>query len=409
MQLFGTGRRGRSWTLGVALLTAGVFAAPGESTAVDLPAEPGPVDYVRVCDAFGKGYLVVPGTDTCYLINGYFVAEWHVFGSDKASRQPGFYGNQDANVGYTKTNLSWNSAANTEYGLLRSYAKFELVDTPTFGGQTGNLKAAYVEFGGLTFGRLQSLFDFITGTTYADIYEPAWSDSQTNVAAYTATLGQGLTATLSIEDGLYRRVGIIDGGGGDGARGYAGARMPDIVAAFASDQEAVQAKIMAVLHEVRAARRGVGAQMGWTIAAGAILDVPFTGEGDQFMLQASIGQGALSYNATNPIGPGNNFAGADARVVGGRRLVLANVWAVGAVFDHYWTEKWVTELNGSFLDVDQAGRRYDFRNIDAQLNLSFAPVDGLKFTAEGEYKYIDRTKGRDGNAFVMMFVLERGF
>ena len=29
------------------------------------------------------------------------------------------------------------------------------------------------------------------------------------------------------------------------------------------------------------------------------------------------------------------------------------------------------------------------------------------FTAEGEYKYIDRTKGRDGNAFVMMFVVER--
>ena len=79
------------------------------------------------------------------------------------------------------------------------------------------------------------------------------------------------------------------------------------------------------------------------------------------------------------------------------------------MFDHNWTDKWVTELNGSFLDVDQAGRRFDFRNIDAQLNLSFAPTDDIKFTAEGEYKYIDRTKGRDGNAFVMMFVAERDF
>jgi hypothetical protein len=356
-----------------------VFAIPAASHAGDLPAEPAPVDYVRVCDAFGTGYLAIPGTDTCYLINGYFVAEWHVFGSDKASRQPGFYGDQDANVGYTKTNLSWSSVANTEVGLLRATAKYELVDTPTFGGQTGNLKAAYIEFGGLTFGRLQSLFDFITGTTYADIFEPAWSDIQTNVAAYTAAFGSGLSATLSIEDGVYRRVGIIDGGGTrQGLRRRPPARHRRRAR---TDQQAVQARVMAALHEVRAARRGAGSQMGWTLAAGASLDVPFTGEGDQFMLQASIGQGALSYNATNPIGPGRDFVGADARVLGGRLLVLANVWAVGAVFDHTWTDKWVTELNGSYLDVDQAGRAYDFRNIDAQLNLSYAPVDGLKFTA----------------------------
>ena len=113
--------------------------------------------------------------------------------------------------------------------------------------------------------------------------------------------------------------------------------------------------------------------------------------------------------ATTPGGPGRGSPGADGRVLGGNRLVLADIWAVGAEFDHNWSDQWVSELNGSVLDVDQAGRRYDFRNIDAQLNLSFAPVKDLKFTAEGEYKYIDRTKGRDGNAFVMMFIVERDF
>lgn len=382
---------------------AGIEAA----RAGDLPAEPAAVTYVRACTAFGDGYLVVPGTDTCFQINGYTVAEWHVFGGDKASRQPGFYGDQDANVGYAKANLAWNAATNTEIGLVRTYAKLELVETATFGGLATNLKAAYVEFGGLTFGRLQSMFDFITGTTYADIYEPAWSDNQNMVAAYTATLGEGLTATLSVEDAVTRRVGIIGVGGGD--RGYArGVRMPDIVAALAFEAGTTEAKLMAALHEVRAARGGAAAEIGWTVAAGAIFDVPFTGKGDQAMVQASIGQGALNYNATNPIGPGRGFVGADARVVG-RRLVLADVWAIGAVFDHSWSEQWVTELNGSFLDVDQAGRAYDFTNIDAQLNLSFAPVDGLKFTSEAEYKYIDRLRGEDGEAFVMMFVVERGF
>ena len=388
----GENRPGRAWATRGAILVAALLGCTSAARAGDLPAEPAAITYVRACTAFGDGYLVVPGTDTCFQINGYTVAEWHVFGGDKASRQPGFYGDQDANVGYIKANLAWNAATNTEIGLVRTYAKFELVDTATFGGLVYNLKAAYVEFGGLTFGRLQSMFDFITGTTYADLYEPAWSDNQNTVLAYTGTLAEGLTATLSIEDAVTRRTGIIGVGGGDW--GYApGARMPDIVGALAFEQGTTQAKLMAVLHEVRADRRARAAEMGWTVAAGAIFNVPFTGKGDQAMLQASIGQGALNYNATNPIGPGRFFAGADARVIG-RRLVLADVWAVGAVFDHYWTDEWVTELNGSFLDVDQAGRAYDFRNIDAQLNLSFAPVDGLKFTSEAEYKVIDRSKGK---------------
>jgi hypothetical protein len=387
------------------LAWAAAANAGGERPAESLPAEPGPVDYVRACDAFGRGFLVVPGTDTCFEINGYVVAEWHVFGSDKASRQPGFYGKQDANVGYARFDQFWNSASNTEYGLLRTYVKLEIIDTPP-GGFLGDLRWAYVEFGGLTFGRLQSRFDFFTGNTYEDVFEPAWSDTENMLAAYTATIGKGLTATLSIEDNVGRRVGIIGGGTGDG---YGGARLPDIIAAIAADQDWGHAQLMAALHEVRSARRVAGSRLGWALAAGATLDVPFTGKGDQFTLQASIGQGALNYNATDPIGPGEGFGGADARVVGGTRLVLADVWAVGAEFDHNWTDQWASVLNGSWLEVDQAGNRYDFRNIDAQLNLSYAPVDDLTFTAEGEYKHIDRTKGSDGNAFVMMFILERDF
>jgi hypothetical protein len=400
----GRGRRRAGRAVGIALAALAGMRGAG---AADLPAEPLPGGYIRACTGFGDGFLVVPGTDTCFLLSGYSVAEWHVFGGDRASRQPGFYGDQDANVGYAKANLAWHSATDTEFGAVRAHAKLELVDTATFGGLVYNLKESYVEFGGFTFGRLQSPFDFITGTTYADIYEPAWSDIQTTVAAYTATLGAGLTATISVEDAVTRRVGIIGGGRGD--RGYAaGARMPDLVAAVAFERGTTEAKLMAALHEVRAARGGAPAEMGWTLAAGAIFDVPLTGAGDQAMLQASVGQGALSYNATNPIGPGRGFAGADARLVG-RRLVLADVWAIGAVYDHVWSEQWVSELNGSVLTVDQAGRAYDFRNLDAQLNLSFAPMDGLKFTGEAEYKWIDRRTGRDGEAFVAMFVVERGF
>ena len=65
--------------------------------------------------------------------------------------------------------------------------------------QTGvGLTTAFVQWGGLTAGRLQSFFDF-----YAD--NDTWfgitdSDVTTQALAYTYTFGNGFSATLSIED-----------------------------------------------------------------------------------------------------------------------------------------------------------------------------------------------------------------
>jgi hypothetical protein len=32
-------------------------------------AQAGPVEYVRVCDAYGTGYFYIPGTETCVHAN----------------------------------------------------------------------------------------------------------------------------------------------------------------------------------------------------------------------------------------------------------------------------------------------------------------------------------------------------
>jgi len=37
--------------------------------ASSLPAQAAPVEYVRVCSAFGTGYFYIPGTDTCVNVN----------------------------------------------------------------------------------------------------------------------------------------------------------------------------------------------------------------------------------------------------------------------------------------------------------------------------------------------------
>ena len=49
--------------------SAAALVAGGAAQAADLPVAE-PVDYVKVCDAYGAGYFFIPGTDTCLKISG---------------------------------------------------------------------------------------------------------------------------------------------------------------------------------------------------------------------------------------------------------------------------------------------------------------------------------------------------
>ncbi|MHC2359866.1 opacity protein-like surface antigen [Rhizobium leguminosarum] len=59
----------KSLLLGSAAALAAVSGAQAADAIV--AAEPEPVEYVRVCDAYGTGYFYIPGTETCLKINGY--------------------------------------------------------------------------------------------------------------------------------------------------------------------------------------------------------------------------------------------------------------------------------------------------------------------------------------------------
>jgi Porin subfamily len=60
--------------------SAAAFVMAGGVQAADaiVAAQPEPMEYVRVCDAFGTGYFYIPGTETCLKISGYvrFQADW---------------------------------------------------------------------------------------------------------------------------------------------------------------------------------------------------------------------------------------------------------------------------------------------------------------------------------------------
>ncbi len=56
--------------------SAAVIAAGTGAQAADLPIVE-PVEYVRICDAFGSGYYYIPGTDTCLRVAGRVRIESH--------------------------------------------------------------------------------------------------------------------------------------------------------------------------------------------------------------------------------------------------------------------------------------------------------------------------------------------
>src|SRR5690606_20043401 len=97
------------------------------------------------------------------------------------------------------------------YGTLRAYMNiYQSWTTSATGASEGtNADRAFIQFAGFTFGRAQSFYDFYGSTgPHANIV--TWNGQTTgatgwNVLAYTAQLGNGLSATLSMEDSRRKR------------------------------------------------------------------------------------------------------------------------------------------------------------------------------------------------------------
>jgi len=133
---------------------AALFAVSGASAAdAIIAAEPEPVEYVRVCDAFGAGYFYIPGTETCLKISGF--ARFRVdFNSDA-----------DSYSSTARGRLNIQAKEDTEMGLLHAYLRIQADGGPnengtnTF-GYDGNAvyDQAYLELGGLIAGYTENTF-----------------------------------------------------------------------------------------------------------------------------------------------------------------------------------------------------------------------------------------------------------
>jgi hypothetical protein len=235
--------------------SAAAIAAGTGAQAADLPTVE-PVEYVRICDAFGTGFYYIPGTDTCIKIGGRVRAESHFVDSDP---DPG----EDFNHWTSRARgaVKLDGRTQTEIGLIRAYIEYQFTVGPVGPGQTNssadtysgtdtNLNHAYIQiindWGTYTAGHTGSFFDIFGSNTYGTRVAIDDPTGESTLFAWTFAAGNGFSFTVSAEDPASKprkrreqAVTVVTSGGAtltgfDGL--YGGQEFPDGVANIRVDQ-----------------------------------------------------------------------------------------------------------------------------------------------------------------------------
>jgi hypothetical protein len=222
------------------MAVAGLFASAAARSA-DMPAgRARPAEGLEICAVFGSGFFRIPGTGTCIRVGGRVRSELAGRTAFKKTNDPSSF--------YAEGRLSIDARDETEWGPLSAslrigtnrrsgntrfgsgsalrgalafgfgggagsaggFPGFAGIDTIGNRLETGvGVDAAFVQWGGLTAGRVQSLYDFyISNDTWFGLTN---SDVVTQALAYTYSFGQGASASLSIEDPKERQRNPIAG------------------------------------------------------------------------------------------------------------------------------------------------------------------------------------------------------
>jgi len=381
--------------------------------AADLPVKAKAVEYVKVCSLYGAGFWYIPGTDTCIRIGGAIRVDTSLNANiyDAPQWQGGASGSQAYGKDWFSTrarlNLTEDTRTATEYGVLRTYANVQFDWTRGGSGIAGGAPVevdyAFIQFAGFTIGKAVSQFDPQWALAKPSISSGVWAGSNNATGiptlAYTATFGNGVSGTISLEDGQpYRTAGVVNslsainlfvgnappagayGVGNFTGNAVAGDHVPDIVGNLRLDQAWGSLHFAAAGHEVHGNYYGAdsstghpGSTWGYAVSGGFELKNLPTGAGDSFKAEASFAHGAAKYVfggtidtagagrlfRTSGTAPGNSVGFAyildgvysGTNLANGTSISLSNAWEVYAAFEHYWTPAWRTSVFGNYSSI----------------------------------------------------------
>jgi hypothetical protein len=397
--------------------SAAALVAVSAGQAADLPVKAKPVEYVQVCSLYGAGFYYMPGTDICLKIGGYVRAEttYHSNGNFTGGPTAGDVNNRTTNefVMRARAYITADAREQTAWGTARTYVAVGLATTDVGNSLTPSIlgfNRAFIQWAGITAGVAQSFYDFWEGfAVHYRGYLPSSGTGDTGwwVWAYTAQLGNGLSATISAEQRrMSQIIGTVGGPPAAGGApvfvngnigtpslvigtstvdlGYGGIQVPDIVGNIRLDQTWGSAQISGAAHEVTANYYGAstinnglsetghpGDKWGWVASVGLRLNFPMIAQGDYFQTQAAYTLGATRYMNQANNAPnfgwerGGNFgfgvlsdcvfaltsAPVGGPVINGTGCNLTTGWEVDASYEHYWTPQFHESFYGGIEEI----------------------------------------------------------
>jgi len=433
--------------------SAAILAAGTGARAADLPTAE-PVEYVRICDAFGTGFFYIPGTDTCLQISGMVRADFIYtdFPNDGDTEPDRREFNNYTSL--ARAEIKLDARTQTDFGLIRAYIRYRMTlgndsfDTD-YESTSPYLVNAFIQitndWGTITAGRTSSFFDFFGSNTFGDRVFIDDQTNEVNTLAYTAAFGNGVSATLSIEDAGSdnRRYNthflskITDHGVTvTGLDSYEGQEWPDVVGNIRVDQGWGSAQIMAVVHGIHD-KRGIindcepgdgnpafaceGSEdadgLGWAVGGGASFNIPFLNKSG-LAFQATYGDGALGYVTTDPGGVGD--------FIGPSGDDTNTAWSVRAGLTLGWTPTLTSYIDVSYTNVDAndsatVDAAGDSIHADYDMwavvgNIVWTPVKGLSMGPEigwqqgPHFEHADHSDHSDDlDRWGVMFRMQRDF
>jgi len=139
--------------------SAAAFAVVSGARAADVVvAQPEPVEYVKVCDAYGAGFFYIPGTDTCLQISGYVWGQ--VQGAsghfDDEDLTASYYGPEGGMTMSERYRINFDVRSQTELGTLRGYIRLQGDNSGSALGYSTDIPTgadqAYLDFLGFRIG-----------------------------------------------------------------------------------------------------------------------------------------------------------------------------------------------------------------------------------------------------------------
>ncbi len=408
--------------------SAAAMLMAGGAQAADLTVAE-PVDYVKVCDAFGTGFFYSPGTDTCIKIGGYVK-----FGTSFGDRSDlpntvfnGLYPDSSWGNFFTEVSIQATASSVTEYGNLTGFIDMRAAtsNSPGTSGETVSqylnnttksayVDSAYLELGPLKAGYFTSLFDFGRGYNDTGMFG---SDSTVDHIQLTYAVN-GFGLAISIEDQrdrgqLANTMDILP----VPADNIDTSNVPDIVGAVTYASGIFSAKIAAAYANQAVTYDAVtdtfDGDSGWAVGAGLEIALDSFSAGDRFFVSAAYGDNANSYTG---IAGGTSVAGfAGVGLNSAYSVAPGTSWSALASYKHVWTPQLWSSLSGGYANYDGSDFQ-DGINVDAWrvgFTTAYTPVKGLDLVGDVFYTDInvdnDDVNTVDGNGWTFNLFLKRSW